>query len=206
MNLEKDLSLALTLDPTAMLDQKSRALLDAARGGDADALASLLTMHQSRLIGYFRARLLPDALLAESVKIVFENMLAGVEPPPDEQSIRIWLLELAGAELFRRAKKKQLPGGEAWAGLCQQVDSSENVTAADLRYISAAADLPAVLASLDEGDREALQMVYRDRHDRATLADKLRRSETAVAALVERARTALQERMVDSERRKHDDA
>ncbi|MEX0865728.1 MAG: hypothetical protein WD030_00115 [Pirellulales bacterium] len=198
--------MAHTLDPTAMLDQKSRALLDAARGGDADAVALLLAMHQGRLIGYFRARLLPDALLAESVKIVFENMLAEVEPPPDEQSIRVWLLELAGAELLRRAKKKQLPGGEVWAGLCWPVDSSENVTAADLRYISAAADLPAVLASLDEGDREALQMVYRDRHDRATLAEKLRRSETAVAALVERARTSLRERMVDSERRKHDDA
>lgn len=206
MNLAKDLSLALALDPTATMDHKSRALLDAARGGDADALASLLAMHQGRLIGYFRARLLPDSLLAESVKIVFENMLAGDEPPPAAQSIRIWLLELAGAELLRRAKKKQLPGGEAWVGLCQPVESIGDASAAEQRYITAAADLPAMLASLDEGEREALQMVYRDRHDRATLAEKLRRSETAVAALIERARTALRERMVDSARRKHDNA
>lgn len=175
--------------PLTVSERADRALLDAARGGDRLAFATLVERHQAAVYSFLRARLLEPADAEDLCQEVFLRSYASPGRVPPQVVVRAWLLGIARNALREHVRRVRRRKEVAWTELCLELD--ELVQSADDRFDESLLALPACLESLGPSARQALEFHYRARLKLAAIAERLRRSEGAVKLLLFRARQAL---------------
>ena len=163
--------------------------MDAARGGDRQAFATLVERHQTAVYSFLRARLLEPADAEDLCQEVFLRSYTSPGRLPAQVVVRAWLLGIARNTLREHVRRVRRRKEVAWTELCLQLD--ELTQSADDRFDESLLFLPACLESLGPSARQALDFYYRARLKLATIAERLRRSEGAVKLLLFRARQAL---------------
>jgi RNA polymerase sigma-70 factor (ECF subfamily) len=177
------------------------ALMLAFCAGDGSAFDALFGRWAAPLLRYLE-RLLRDAAGAEElVQEVFLRVHGARERYQPQARFSTWLYRIAtnlALNELRRPRRRELhasleePGGPV---LSSEGPAAED--ALDARRLSARVDLE--LAQLPERQRAALCLTAIEGLSYAEVAVALEISESAVKALVHRARTALAERIGDGE-------
>jgi RNA polymerase sigma-70 factor (ECF subfamily) len=165
-------------------------LIQAAQRGDLLALAAILERHQAAICGYLRSRL-PEGVEAEELaQEVFVRSIARARPD-NATLVRPWLMDIAHDLLREHVRRLKRPKAAAWTKLCLELEAL--LPRAAERSEESPGQLPECLESLGQSARQALDLRYRTRLRVSQIAEKMHRSEAAVAALLARSRQALRQ-------------
>lgn len=177
------------------------ALMLAFCAGDGAAFEALFGRWAAPLLRYLE-RMLRDAAGAEElVQEVFLRVHGARQRYQPQARFSTWLYRIAtnlALNELRRPRRRELhtsleePGGAALAGVGPAAEEE-----LDARRLAARVDIE--LAQLPERQRAALCLTAVEGLSYAEVAEALEISESAVKALVHRARTALAERIKDLE-------
>lgn len=186
--------------------QDDEDLLARARQGDEPALSTLVHRHADRLLRSIRTELgerLRQRLTSEDIaQEAYLDVLGGIrdfEDRGDDAFFR-WLRTIALNRIrdaqrheFKTLKRQggvregDLPGGDALAGLFDQVAGSMTTPSGHVERDDRAKRLLAALEQLGADQREAIHLRYLRQLDVAEAAARMDRSEKAVRNLCVRA-------------------
>ncbi len=179
------------------------ALVAAARGGDRDAFAALLTRHHQLLVALCRRALGDLAAAEDAVQEAALQAFLGLGRLQRPERFGSWLAGI-GLNVCHRALRERSHGGWSWEGLCGGAAGPEPTDpAADPAEILELAELRrrvhGAVASLPAGQRAAVVLVYLQGLTQAEAAAVLGVEVGGVTARVQKARVALRRRLMDEE-------
>ena len=180
-------------------------LVDAACGGNREALETLYARHAGRLVAFIRSRMSdelarrvsPEDVLQETLLESSRKIDAFV--PQGGASFYRWLVGIARNKVLeanraRLARKRSIEGP-------LEIDLAQSQTSPSGRAIriESAVHLHVALAALPERQAEAVRCRYLEGLSLAETAERLQCSEPAVKALVSRGLLDLSQRIVRPE-------
>jgi len=178
-----------------------RELIRQAADGDARAIRTLYDRYAPRVYAIVRRIAADDDLAQDYAQEAWIRAIRALPTFRGDARFSTWLYRIAtnlALNELRRPRRRAVhtrleePGGPALAG---EAPAAEDLL--DARRLSARVDLE--LARLPERQRAALCLTAVEGLSYAEVAAALEISESAVKALVHRARTALAERIGDGE-------
>jgi RNA polymerase sigma-70 factor (ECF subfamily) len=162
-------------------------------GADGAAIESLVSAHSTLLFRVAHAILRDRAEAEDVVQESFVRVLQHKASLPDVRDARVWLVRIAwNLALDRKRRARPLQMDDAFALRLAGAEASADDA------LAAAGELRAVLEEMDrlpKGERHALLLSAVEEMSTQEIAAVLGKSESAVRALLFRARTRLRERV-----------
>lgn len=162
---------------------------------EAAAFESIVEQHRAAVYGVLRARLTRSDEALALTKDVFRTFHESRTKLDADADVRTTLLDLAMRRLHERHRATRASQPASWTALCLDLS--------DAGPCASAGDVPQLIAALNRlepAEREAIEWMTRSNWTPAQIAERLRRSESAVRQLLSRARRKLGRELAESSR------
>jgi len=185
-----------------MLEGHAQSLAFGDTAVTAGVAIEALVAHYARLLFRVAHSVLRDRAEAEdAVQETFVRVLRKREQLPDVQDMRVWLVRVTWniAVDRRRKLKPQQALDDAFVATLLSLDQPADEVLSDRRRLGVVME---ELERLPEKEKQVLLLAAQEEMTMAEIAAVVGRSESAVRALVFRARARLKERVAEKEARR----